>query len=110
MPVYSFIARADCFLMPSRFEGSPNVVLESLACGTPVIATAESGGIEEIAKDCPAGSVRIVRGMKEFIQEMKNIRPGEKTKPAPPQLAKTYHQDKVCGEFESILDELMHQS
>ena len=34
----SFIAGADYFILPSRWEGLPNVVLESLILGTPVIS------------------------------------------------------------------------
>ena len=45
-----YYSAADVMLLPSQREGWPNVILECLACGTPVVA-ARVGGVPEILVD-----------------------------------------------------------
>ena len=44
------------FALPSQSEGSPNVVLEAMSAGVPVIAT-EVGGVPEIMQDGVTGLI-----------------------------------------------------
>ncbi|WP_371767810.1 glycosyltransferase [Massilia sp.] len=57
---YAWIARADAFVLSSRHEGFPNVVIEALACNRPIIATPAQGGTLEILRHYPAVVAREV--------------------------------------------------
>lgn len=101
---WEYLQSADYLLMPSRSEGMPNVVLESLACGTPVIATKQSGGIAEIAK-FSKGDVEIVDSMDGFIDAMQRAIPkGQRVEL--PSLPAPFSMGSVQKKFSDMLSGL----
>ncbi|MDR7342963.1 glycosyltransferase involved in cell wall biosynthesis [Pantoea alhagi] len=61
--IESFYLKAQATILTSAYEGFPNVILESMALGTPVVAY-----------DCPSGPREILAdGVNGYLVEYKNI-------------------------------------
>jgi glycosyltransferase involved in cell wall biosynthesis len=75
--LYRYYNAADALLHPSSREGMPNVVLESLACGTPVIA-APFEGVTELLSVPAAGAIATARcgaAIAEAWRQLQNRMP-----------------------------------
>jgi glycosyltransferase involved in cell wall biosynthesis len=72
---FAYMKRAALFVMPSLREGLPNVLIEAMACGCPVISTDCPGGAKEILNNGKYGDLIPVRDPKSLADAIvRNLR------------------------------------
>ena len=72
---YNMIAGADCFLLPSRWEGMPNCVLESLALGTPVIAFKDIQSLNDLNYNIKNKTITLTDNNETLLNLLKSLKP-----------------------------------
>ena len=63
---------ADVMVLPTLAENMPNTILESMACGTPVVAF-DVGGVSEIVRHMDTGYLAKYKDVKDMSAGIKNL-------------------------------------
>ena len=74
--VYPLLHRSDCFILPSRYEGMPVTLVESMGCGMPIIASAV-GGVPDMITDEFSGLLIHPNSMELYHAMLKMMDGGE---------------------------------
>ncbi len=94
---YPYFAQADAFILSSRSEGFPNVVLEALVCGTPVIALPAPGGVQELLRGVDGCVVAKEISAAALATLIRRVSRGTRL---PTGLAATYSAHEVTRQYE----------
>lgn len=54
---YRFVSRSKVFVLPSLYEGMPNILFEAIALGVPVVATDTGGSMEIVGSSSQYGMI-----------------------------------------------------
>lgn len=104
---YAFMSKADAFVLSSRYEGLPMVLLEALACGIPVVSTDCRSGPREILKNGECGmlvSSGDVDALSDGILRLfKDKQLREKYSLFGKERAMDFSLDKIIKQYEDII-------
>jgi glycosyltransferase involved in cell wall biosynthesis len=103
---YAYMKHASCFVLSSREEGLPTVLIEAMACGCPVVATNCPSGPDEILDHGAYGLLVPVKNSqalgKAMLETLNNPPPQEVLI----QRANEYSTTRAVETYLSLLDEL----
>jgi glycosyltransferase involved in cell wall biosynthesis len=105
--VVELFAAADASILSSSWENFPHTVVEALAAGTPVLATA-TGGVAEVVRDgengllVPLGDVDALAGAVRRFFADGDLRRRLRANATPS--VERYAPERVFGELEAVLE------
>jgi glycosyltransferase involved in cell wall biosynthesis len=99
---YSFMKQASIFVLSSKWEGLPNVLIQALACGCPVISTDCLSGPSEILNGGEYGTLVPVGDINAMASAMQAVLNGNSRKP-PHHWLEQYTLGVVIPQYEAVL-------
>ena len=105
---YAWMKKADLLLLPSRYEGLPNVVLEAHAIGLLVVAFDSPGGTGEIVKEGINGFLVAPFDTRAFAEKIEKAVTYHFDREQMRQDTKAaYDVQKVVQSYEKLFDEII---
>ena len=105
--IFPWYAHADCFVLPSLWEGAANVLLEAMAVGVPVASSITAGNAAAVLDHGRCGLLfdpEDIRGMARAIGTQLD----RATALPPGNRADDYDLSRTMAQWQSLLDELRH--